>query len=225
MLLAIDTATSLAGIALMDARGVRGATEWQTARNHTVELLPNLVRLMSACNARAMDVQAIVVAIGPGSYTGLRIGLSVAKGFCFANGAALIGVPTLVISAHAYPTRDALLCSVLQAGRGRLAAAFYEVESGKHVLSGVEGWKVESESFFGRADELAAKCAGQITFFVGEVDEPTERILRERLGERATFAPADERKRDPRVLARLGWERWQRGDVDDVETLAPTYGQ
>ncbi|MCA1554508.1 MAG: tRNA (adenosine(37)-N6)-threonylcarbamoyltransferase complex dimerization subunit type 1 TsaB, partial [Chloroflexi bacterium] len=109
MLLAIDTATALAGIALMDTSGVpkgielRGSTEWHTERNHTVELLPNVVRLMSECSVSASELQAIAVAIGPGSYTGLRIGLSVAKGFCFANGAALIGVPTLDISAHAYP--------------------------------------------------------------------------------------------------------------------------
>jgi len=77
----------------------------------------------------------------------------------------------------------------------------------------------------GRADKLATKCANQKTFFVCEVDDATEKILRERCGNRATFAPTTERKRDPRVLARLGWARWQRGDVDNVETLAPVYGQ
>ncbi|MCA1554985.1 MAG: tRNA (adenosine(37)-N6)-threonylcarbamoyltransferase complex dimerization subunit type 1 TsaB, partial [Chloroflexi bacterium] len=216
MLLAIDTATAFASIALMDTRGVpkrielRGATAWHTERNHTVELLPNIVRLTSECDVRAGDVQAIAVAIGPGSYTGLRIGLSVAKGFCFANAAALVGVPTLDISADAYaPRDDTTLCAVLQAGRGRLAARFYGVERGV--------WSVQRDEFMGRTDELAAKCADQRTFFVGEVDDATERLLREQLGDLATFAPTDERKRDPRVLARLGWERWQRGDVDDVE--------
>ena len=59
---------------------------------------------------------------------------------------------------------------------------------------------------------------------MGEVDAATEEVLHERLGARAHFAPADERRREPCVLARLGWERWQRGAVDDLERLAPDYG-
>ncbi len=217
MLLSIDTATHQAAIAISDGRGVRGLAEWYSERNHTVELLPNVVRLLAECGAAANDLTALAVAIGPGSYTGLRIGLSVAKGFCFASGAALIGVPTLDISAQAYPAGEGVLCALLQAGRGRLAAAFYRVDGGR--------WLARGGDFMGRADDLAARCAGQDTFFTGEVDGPTEQTLRERLGACARFAPADERKRDPRVLARLAWARWQRGDVDDVETLAPVYGQ
>ena len=217
MLLAIDTATSHAGIALMDARGLCGATAWQSERNHTVELVPNVVRLMADCRVSAPDLKAVAVTSGPGSYTGLRIGLSVAKGLCFANAAALIGVPTLDVSAHAYPPRAGILCALLQAGRGRLAAAFYQVTGDR--------WQVTGERFFGRADELAAKCAEHKTFIVGEVDAATEECLRERLGALVDFAPPDERRRDPRVLARLGWARWQRGAVDDLETLAPDYGQ
>lgn len=220
MLLAIDTATHLAGIALHDASGSRAATQWRTERNHTVELLPNVVALLAQAAAQASDIQAIVVTIGPGSYTGLRIGLSVAKGFCLAHGAALVAVPTLDVSAHAYeshPSTDSglTLCAMLQAGRGRLAVAFYRVASGE--------WRVAGEKFFGYAADLAAVCANQSTFFVGEVDDATERTLRERLDERATFAPAAERSRDPRVLARLGWLKWQRGATENVETLAPIY--
>ncbi len=241
MLLGIDTATNLAGIALMDERGSRGAIQWQSERNHTVELLPNIITLFAQAGVQATDLKAVAVAIGPGSYTGLRIGLSVAKGFCLAHSAALIAVPTLDISAQAYPPRASRLCAVLQAGRRRLAAAFYQVASGKPVLpvpststalsvnsvegSAAEGWQVTGDGFVGRADELAAACADQQTFFVGEVDEASEKILREQLGKRASFAPPSESARDPHVLARLGWERWQRGQTERIETLVPVYGQ
>lgn len=217
MLLAIDTATSIAGIALWDARGPRVLTQWRTERNHTVELLPNVVALLARAGVAPRELQALAVAIGPGSYTGLRIGLSVAKGFCFAHGAALIGVPTLDISAQAYAPRAAALCAVLQAGRGRLSAAFYRSAPSA-------GWQATGETLLGRADELAAACDEREVFFAGEVDSAVEGVLRERLGIRATFAPAGERMRDPRVLARLGWERWQRGQTDDIKTLAPNYG-
>ena len=241
MLLAIDTATHLAGIALRDAHGSRGMTQWRTERNHTVELLPHIVTLLANANAAASDLRAIVVANGPGSYTGLRIGLSVAKGFCLAHGAALVAVPTLAVSARAYEPHDhsagsgQVLCAMLQAGRGRLAAQFYHAAA--------NAWQATGASFLGYADELATRIeqfgvealastpttrsdqhnVGPI-FFAGEVDDATEKLLRARLGERATFAPPNERSRDPRVLARVGWQKWQRGETENIETLAPVYG-
>jgi tRNA threonylcarbamoyladenosine biosynthesis protein TsaB len=220
MLLAIDTATACAGIALYDAHGAASAPcahQWHTERNHTVELLPNLVRLLAEAGAQPADLEVIAVAGGPGSYTGLRIGLSVAKGFCLAHGAALIGVPTLDISALACPPRGGELCALLQAGRGRLAGRFYRVAQG--------GWQASGDIFFGRAAELAQACAGRTVLFAGEVDPETEIVLRAQLGALADFTPASERCRDPRVLARLGWERWRAGQRDNVETLAPDYGQ
>jgi tRNA threonylcarbamoyladenosine biosynthesis protein TsaB len=219
MLLAIDTATNFAGIALLDGQArLRGAYQWHSGRNHTVELMPNVIRLLREAGARVEDLHAIAVAIGPGSYTGLRIGLSVAKGFCLARGAALVAVPTLDISAMAYPPREGSnLCALLQAGRGRLAAAFYRADSGE--------WQATGSPFFGRAGDLADACAGQPTFFAGEIDDVTAAVLSERLQSQAAFAPESEHVRDPRVLARLGWQRCRQGQSDNLETLAPVYGQ
>ena len=219
MLLAIDTATHLAAIALYDAQSVRGAQQWRTERNHTVELLPNIIALLRETQTQVSAIQAIAVASGPGSYTGLRIGLSVAKGFCFAQGAALVGVPTLDISAQACAPRDGALCAVLQAGRGRLSARFYRIVHAQ--------WQASGEHFLGRADELATACeayAAQPLQLVGEIDEATQQALQSRLGARVSFAPDAARARDPRVLAQLGWARWQRGDCVDVATFAPFYG-
>jgi tRNA threonylcarbamoyladenosine biosynthesis protein TsaB len=181
--------------------------------------MPHVIEMLARNNIAARDVQAIVVAIGPGSYTGLRIGLSVAKGYCFVSGAALIGVPTLDISAQAYPPRaDAVLCAVLQAGRGRLTACFY------HASADGTRWEATRRTQPGLVEELAAACAGQSVFFAGEIDDAAEQALRERLGATAAFAPTNERARDPRVLARLGWARWQAGQTDDIRALAPDYG-
>ncbi|MCI0476781.1 MAG: tRNA (adenosine(37)-N6)-threonylcarbamoyltransferase complex dimerization subunit type 1 TsaB, partial [Anaerolineales bacterium] len=80
MLLAIDTATRTASIALYDAAGVHAETTWRSRENHTVELMAQVVRLFELAHATKEDVQAIGVALGPGSFTGLRVGMSVAKG-------------------------------------------------------------------------------------------------------------------------------------------------
>ncbi|MBI3734383.1 MAG: tRNA (adenosine(37)-N6)-threonylcarbamoyltransferase complex dimerization subunit type 1 TsaB [Chloroflexi bacterium] len=216
MLLAIDTATNRAGVALRDAGGPRASIQWRTERNHTVELLPNIVTLLAQAGVTVSRLQAVAVAIGPGSYTGLRIGLSVAKGFCLAQGTALLGVPTLDISALAVPPADHRLCAVLQAGRGRLSAAFYRPAAG--------GWQATGGIWLGRANELADACADQPTFFAGEIEPADEQVLRERLGALAAFAPPSARARDPQVLARIAWERWQRGQTDQAAALVPNYG-
>jgi tRNA threonylcarbamoyladenosine biosynthesis protein TsaB len=126
--LAIDTATDTAGIALDD--GVLLAEElWTTRRRHTEQLAPKVDALFVAHGREMSDLAAIAVAIGPGSYTGLRIGLALAKGLALGTGAIVVGVPTLdVLAAPLSPphaARDAVLWAVLRAGRGRIVAGRY----------------------------------------------------------------------------------------------------
>src|SRR5438128_99563 len=99
MLLALDTSTNAPSIALYDERGIVGETTWRTHENHTRSLMPEIVRLMELVGTDVSALKAIGVATGPGSFTGLRIGLSAAKGLAYSLNLALIGVPTLDISA------------------------------------------------------------------------------------------------------------------------------
>ena len=196
---------------------VRDAYQWQTGRNHTVELMPKIIRLLGEAGARAEELEAVAVAIGPGSYTGLRIGLSVAKGFCLAHGAALVAVPTLDISAMMCPPRDGLLCAMLQAGRGGWPQAFTArtLDSGRGPASCSSGappsWRKPAPA---RRPTLPASST-----------RPPLRTSASGLQGLAAFAPEGEWKRDPRVLARLGWERLRQGRRENLETLAPAYGQ
>ena len=80
MLLAIDTATRTASVALFDERGVVGETTWHPRENHTRSLIPEVIRLLELCGGRIGEVNVVGAATGPGSFTGLRIGLSAAKG-------------------------------------------------------------------------------------------------------------------------------------------------
>ena len=95
LLLAIDTATRFAGLALYDGETILGEVYWQSHNNHSVELMPALVRMLDQQGKRAADLSAVGVAIGPGSFTGLRIGLSVAKGLAQAQSIPVFGIPTL----------------------------------------------------------------------------------------------------------------------------------
>ena len=128
MLLAVDTSTQMIGLALYDGVRVLAELIWQTRNHHTVELSPGITDLLDRCGARPTDLQAIGVALGPGSFTSLRIGLALTKGMAFALKIPLIGVPTLDVLAAAVPVQSMPLAAVLQAGRGRLAMGWYEAQ-------------------------------------------------------------------------------------------------
>ena len=217
MLLAIDTSTHISAIALYDEQGVCGEVTWRSRENHTRSLMPEIVRLMELAGTNVNALRAIGVATGPGSFTGLRIGLSAAKGLAFSLNAALIGVPTLDIAASAYLHSTMPTCAILQVGRGRFGAALYETRDG--ISTRV------SDYFFGTAEALPQHLAtAQEKFFaVGEIDSELRRTLRLTFHENITFAPDGSHPRRAGFLAAIAWQRWQRGATDDLQTLAPYY--
>ncbi|NIV31010.1 MAG: tRNA (adenosine(37)-N6)-threonylcarbamoyltransferase complex dimerization subunit type 1 TsaB, partial [Anaerolineae bacterium] len=95
-------------------------------RHHTAELAPEVALTLRACGAGPADLGAIVVAQGPGSYTGLRIGMAMAKGMALAHGLQLVGIPTLEVIARAQAPREEPMLAVIEAGRGRVAAVWYK---------------------------------------------------------------------------------------------------
>jgi tRNA threonylcarbamoyladenosine biosynthesis protein TsaB len=214
MLLAVDTSTAQVGLAVYDGpQGqVIGEYAWRSRQRHTVELAPAIFDLLRRCGLTMDDIRALGVALGPGSFTSLRVGLSLVKGFAFARGLPLIGIPTLDILAAAQPVSRLPLLVAIQAGRGRLAAGWYKRSKGS--------WQAK-----GPARVVTAKA------LVEEVNTPMivcaeltaeERRLLAAKAEIQLVSPAQSVRR-PAVLAEQAWARWQAGDVDDGATLAPIY--
>src|SRR3990172_5808575 len=102
MLLAIDTATQAASLALYDEDCVRAEVTWQSTGRHTSELMPRIVWMIEQASSAMSDLTGLAVSIGPGSFTGLRVGLAVAKGLALANDLPIVGVPTLDVIAQAH---------------------------------------------------------------------------------------------------------------------------
>jgi tRNA threonylcarbamoyl adenosine modification protein YeaZ len=94
-LLAIETAYDVCGVALLDDTGLKGLEEEHAPRRHNEVLAPFVERLLTATGNQFEDLEGLAVSSGPGSYTGLRVGMSYAKGVAFATGLAIIPVPTL----------------------------------------------------------------------------------------------------------------------------------
>jgi tRNA threonylcarbamoyladenosine biosynthesis protein TsaB len=213
MLLAVDTSTTWIGLALYDGVRVLGEMNWQSKSHHTVELSPGITELLKRCGVRAADLQAMGVAIGPGSFTSLRIGLALVKGMALALRIPVVGIPTLDILVAAQPVRDMQLVAVLQAGRGRLAAAWYEVKEG--------AWQVRTQPEVTTAEELVLQL-NKPTLVVGELNAAERQVLARRRKNAVLATPAQSLRR-PSFLAELAWERWQSSQVDDVIALSPIY--
>src|SRR5512141_97475 len=133
MLLAVDTSTTYVGLAVLDRAQVIGEYIWRSNQHHTVELAPAVAELLARSGLTMENIQALGVALGPGSFTSLRVGLSLMKGLALARQIPLIGIPTLDIYAASQPVAKMPLLACIQAGRGKLAVNWYK--SGKH------GWE------------------------------------------------------------------------------------
>ena len=117
MLLAIDTATHQAGLALYDQGQVWAEETWHSAMTHTIELMPRIQRMLNVNRMSVESLASIAVSLGPGSFTGLRIGLAAAKGMALPFRLPLIGIPTLDVVAYPFQGAGQPVWGIIQAGR------------------------------------------------------------------------------------------------------------
>jgi tRNA threonylcarbamoyladenosine biosynthesis protein TsaB len=222
MLLAIDTATRSLSIALHDGQAVIAESTWQSATRHTVELAPQVALLARRAGVELARLHALAVTIGPGSYTGLRIGLGFAKGLALARGLPVVGVSTFEPLLRAQPPRAEPVIAVLQAGRGRISAGRFVWEPKRRV------WQPDRPAEVLDWPGLAAGLDGPV-YVCGELDAAGSQALRElaRRGQ-VHLASSALSLRRAGFLAEIGWERLRSapgaGEPQSASRLAPQYG-
>jgi tRNA threonylcarbamoyladenosine biosynthesis protein TsaB len=212
MILAIDTATQYAGLALYQSDGIFAETYWFSGRNHTVELMPRLVRMLEHAHLTMADVTALAVSLGPGSFTGLRIGLAVAKGLALPHRQPVVGIPTLeIVSA---PFRDSSLpvWAVAQAGRGRILAACYAQRK--------KDWVAIVEPHLTNFADLNQEIT-RPALCTGEIDAEAAALLEQ--NSRARVVSVAGRARRAGYLAELAALRLESGLQEDPDALEPLY--
>ncbi len=214
MQLAIDTSTEIASIALSQKGEVIAELTWRCGQQHTVELLPNLVHLLQQAKASLNSIDGIVVAKGPGSFNGIRVGMSTAKGLAFSLGVPLVGVSTLEVEASPYASTGLPLCPIQNAGRGEVAAALYQLKDGE--------WCQLVKEHITTIEVLCSQINTR-TLFCGELSPEMETQLKSFLAGQVVIPKAVTRLRRASYLAELGWQRLERGDFDAPATLQPLY--
>lgn len=233
-LLAFDTSTRQSSIALCTEDAVLGEYIWNAGSNHSVELLDNMRRLLTDCEVALPQIDAIAVAIGPGSFNGVRVSVSAAKALAFSLQKTLLGVGTLDCIAAQQNYWRGPICALLEAGRGELYAACYRCKEvredngnvsfhaermGEHVLL-TPPQLVEHLRASG-AD--ASQASSESWLFCGELKAPTRQALQELMGKQGVFAPMQASARRASTLAALSQQRLRMGQHDDPLTLEPLY--
>jgi len=213
VLLAVDTSTSWISLALYDGTYVRYETTWQSQHHHTVDLAPAINQLFERTDTDPKNLIGCAVAIGPGSFTSLRIGLAAVKGLSLALNIPLMGVPSLDILAAAQPLDDKPMLAVLHAGRTRLAYVPYQVKNG--------AWQPQEAPSVIKAEELV-RSINAPTLICGELSEEARSILGRRWKNAIIASPARCLRRAS-FLAEIGWERLMNNQTDDPISLTPIY--
>jgi tRNA threonylcarbamoyladenosine biosynthesis protein TsaB len=212
LLLALESATAFASVALLRGEALLGELTTTGARPHSERLLPAVDRVLAGAGVTLAEVGAFAVSIGPGSFTGLRIGVATLKGLAFGDASPVAAVPTLeALAASAGGAQPVLAC--LDARRGEVYAAVY-------AASGASRVPLVAEGVFTPA-ELARGVPRPCTLVGCPGEEAVLEAVRAALGAGVTLAPLE----PPRALhvGRLGRVLLARGETVAASELVPRY--
>jgi tRNA threonylcarbamoyladenosine biosynthesis protein TsaB len=212
MLLAVDTSTAQLGLALYDGTQVPAESIWLSRARHTVELAPALSELLQRTGIKMDEIRALGVALGPGSFTSLRVGLAFVKGLALARSLPVLGIPTLDVVAAFQPPSRLPFAALLPAGRSRLAVGWYKTVGNVRKAKGSAS--VMTAAAFSESIVRPTLVCGELSTDERQIFSGNSLI--------SLSSPAQCVRR-PGVLAELAYVRWQNGESDNAAALAPIY--
>lgn len=211
--LGIDTSTLTGGVALLKGRQLVGESVLNIRTTHSERLLPALEQLLLDANIEPEDLQVIAVVTGPGSFTGIRIGVATGKGLSYALGHPLVGVTALEAFGWQFKYYPGIVIPLIDARRKRV---FWQAFKHGEALN---------SPGHGSLDEVYAWCknkSDQPIFFVGDGAINYSSELQEEVA-RAHFSPPAFSLLKPSAVADLGSVRFVQGSAGDAFNINPTY--
>ncbi len=212
--LAIDTSTFVMGVALVDEDKVLGEVITNLKENHSIRLMPAVDKLMKDAGVHPKELQKVVVAHGPGSYTGVRIGVTTAKTLAWTLGIPLVGVSSLEVLAQNGRYFNGVISPIFDARRGQVYTGLYGVKNGQlqnliedQILL-LDDWLTQLQKDFNNI------------LFLGNDVSIHKALILERLGDKAAFGLVSDHNPRPSELARLGINKEPNGEV---HSFTPNY--
>ena len=216
-ILSIDTATKVTGLALHFKGSLVAELFLHTGKNHSEQLMPMVLQLLEQAGIGFDDLGAVAVAAGPGSFTGLRIGMATAKGIAQVRKIPLIGINTLDALGQSGMGFEGLVAPVLDARKNEVYTALYRSSNGDISLLG----EYEAISPVALAERLRA--GRERVLFVGDAVPVYREMFGDRLGEGAVFLPDSMSLPRGAHVGALAARRLARGESDDLYALKPFY--
>lgn len=213
-ILAADTATSSCSVAISENNVIRVEFTIDLARTHAKSLMPIIDSALYTCGLKLSDIDAFSVTVGPGSFTGLRIGISTLKGLAAATGKPIIGVSTLDALANQFIGTSFLVCPLVDARKGEVYFGFYRWKEGRCVVD-------TPPSVL--PPEKVIEIIGEACLFVGNGALLYEELIRKHMGSRASFAAWDQHVIKAGRVAHLAHQKIEDNPADEVESISPHY--
>jgi tRNA threonylcarbamoyladenosine biosynthesis protein TsaB len=211
--LAIDTSTNVLGVAVANEKGIIGEQITFTKRNHSVRAMPSIEAILKECGLKPSDIDKIVVAKGPGSYTGVRIGVTIAKSLAWSLGVQLTGISSLEALALNGRYFNGLVCPLFDARRGQIYTSLFKWDNGDLVRLEEDQNVLASEW----AEHI--KSFNQPILFIGNEVSIHQTTFTDILGDNAVIAPMSLQHARPGELALHGMKL----PDEDIHTFVPNY--
>lgn len=213
--LAIDTATKTAGVALLRDEQTLAEYFFNLPVNHSETVLPAVHRGLELAGAGIADVGLIALTVGPGSFTGLRIGASTVKGLALAAGIPVVGVSTLEALAYNAVGFAGVICPLLDARKGEVYAGLYRADE-NGFPEAVTQERVATPA------EVLLPIQGD-ALFLGDGVAPAAALIEGRPKGLTHFLPPNLQSIRASSVALIGRRKWQRGEALDLTTFVPRY--
>ncbi len=213
-LLAVDTATERCGVALAADGHTQAEVVLDHGGTHTRHIMTAIASVLDRAHVELAAIDAFVVTRGPGSFTGLRIGISTVKGLAVATGKPMVGISTLDVLAHQAHTESQLICPVIDARRQELYWSLY--------ANGPKGVQPRTPETVGPADQIPA-VIDTSCFFIGNGVPLYQKQLQAQIHSPIQWASPEQGRLQPAVVAHLGWQKFKTGRTDDAATFGPVY--
>lgn len=216
--LAIETSSRLGGLALMDSsEGLIAESRLNVHASHSETLMGELAHMLDRTGVKPGEVDVIAVSIGPGAFTGLRIGLGTAKGLAYATGASIVAVPTLEAYASCLLSIGTPVAPMLDARRKEVYAGLYEAGEGESLRTLIDARPIKASDF-----ALMLKGHDEV-LFAGQGALVYRDVIEEALPGRVSFAPPALMHPSPASVAALGLILAEEGRFAEPRRLSPLY--
>lgn len=212
-ILGIDTSTPIGSVGLIDGERFVAEHTLSIVKAHSSRLMPAIDQILKWADLTAHDLDACAVGIGPGSFTGIRIGVGTVKSLCYALKKPIIGVSTLEAIAYNLRYTDKLICPILDARKDEVYGAVFR--GGQSLVRQSNDLCVPIETLLSQIDDAA--------IFVGDGLQRYAPVVKEQFGDNVPLADPIFNVPRGASIARIGYNQLLNGESDDYFSLTPNY--